>query len=80
LGQDPHDRRILEAIIEKFNGGPVGLATLAAGLNEDKGTIEDVYEPYLMSIGLLVRTPTGRKTTEMAYKHLGKENNQNRLL
>jgi Holliday junction DNA helicase RuvB len=73
LGLDPHDRRILEVIIDKFNGGPVGLGTLAAAINEDKGVIEDVYEPYLMSIGLLTRTPSGRKATETAYQHLRKK-------
>lgn len=70
LGLDPHDRRILETVIDKFNGGPVGVGTLAAAINEDKGVIEDVYEPYLMSIGLLTRTSSGRKATEMAYTHL----------
>jgi len=70
LGLDPHDRRILQVIIEKFSGGPVGIGTLAAALNEDKGSIEDVYEPYLMSIGLLTRTPSGRKVTEQAYQHM----------
>jgi Holliday junction DNA helicase RuvB len=73
LGLDPHDRRILETVIDKFNGGPVGVGTLAAAINEDKGVIEDVYEPYLMSIGLLTRTSSGRKATEMAYTHLGKK-------
>lgn len=72
LGLEPHDRRILEVIIDKFHGGPVGLSTLAAAFNEDKGTIEDVYEPYLMSTGLLVRTSTGRRVTEKAYEHLGR--------
>jgi Holliday junction DNA helicase RuvB len=72
LGLEPHDRRILEVLIDKFHGGPVGLGTLAAAFNEDKGTIEDVYEPYLMSIGLLVRTPAGRRATEKAYEHLGR--------
>ena len=71
LGLDPHDRRILSVIIEKFNGGPVGVGSFAAAINEDKGIIEDVYEPYLMSIGLLTRTPGGRRVTEAAYKHLG---------
>lgn len=74
LGLEPHDRRILEVIIDKFHGGPVGLGTLAAAFNEDKGTIEDVYEPYLMSTGLLVRTSTGRRATEKAYEHLGRMN------
>ncbi len=81
LGLEPHDRRILEVLIDKFHGGPVGLSTLAAAFNEDKGTIEDVYEPYLMSIGLIVRTPAGRRATEKAYEHLGRmEGNQKSLL
>ena len=70
LGLEPHDRVLLQIIIEKFKGGPVGLSTLAAALNDDKGTIEDVYEPYLLSIGLLSRTPSGRMATEEAYEHL----------
>jgi Holliday junction DNA helicase RuvB len=70
LGLEPYDRRLLEIIINKFNGGPVGINTIAAALNEDKGTIEDVYEPYLMSIGLLNRTSTGRFATEKAFEHL----------
>lgn len=79
LGLEPHDRRILEVIIDKFNGGPVGLGTFAAAINEDKGVIEDVYEPYLMSIGLLTRTAAGRKATERAYEHLNRHN-QKKLL
>lgn len=71
LGLEPQDRRLLETIIKKFKGGPVGAATLAAALNDDRGNIEDVYEPYLMSIGLLARTPGGRVVTKDAYKHLG---------
>lgn len=71
LGLEPQDRRLLEVIIKKFNGGPVGLNTLAAALNDERGNIEDIYEPYLMSIGLLARTSTGRIATEAAYKHLG---------
>lgn len=71
LGLEPSDRRLLLAVIEKFNGGPVGLSTLSAALNDDKGTVEDVYEPYLMSIGLLHRTPLGRVATPLAYRHLG---------
>lgn len=71
LGLEPQDRRLLETIIKKFNGGPVGAATLAAALNDDRGNVEDVYEPYLMSIGLLARTPAGRVVTKDAYKHLG---------
>jgi len=70
LGLENTDRRLLEIIIKKFNGGPVGLKTLAAALNEEAGTIEDVYEPFLMSLGFLNRTPTGRVVTAAAYKHL----------
>lgn len=73
LGLEPYDRRILEVIITKFHGGPVGVGTLAAAMNEDKGIIEDVYEPYLMSIGLLQRTASGRMATLEAYAHLGLE-------
>ena len=73
LGLDHLDRGILTTMIEKFNGGPVGLDTLAASLGEDAGTIEDVYEPYLLQEGLIVRTPRGRMVTEKAYGHLGIE-------
>lgn len=69
-GLDPVDRRILEAIIEKFSGGPVGVSTLAAATGEEVDTIEELYEPYLMQCGLLKRTPRGRVATENAYKHL----------
>ena len=71
LGLDSIDRKLLKAIIEKFAGGPVGLDTLAASISEETETIEDVYEPYLMQIGFLERTPRGRTATEAAYKHLG---------
>ena len=71
LGLDNNDRAILHMIIEKFSGGPVGLETLAAALGEDAGTLEDVYEPYLLMNGLLNRTPRGRMATESAYRHLG---------
>lgn len=70
-GLEPYDRRLLATIIEKFHGGPVGVASLAAALNDDKGVIEDVYEPYLMSAGFLARTPMGRVVTRAAYDHLG---------
>jgi len=70
LGLEPQDRRLLELIIKKFKGGPVGLNTLAAALSDEKGSVEDVYEPYLLSIGFLARTPSGRMATEEAYKHL----------
>ena len=71
LGLDQNDRNILLMIIEKFSGGPVGLDTLAAALGEDSGTLEDVYEPYLLMNGLINRTPRGRMATENAYRHLG---------
>lgn len=70
-GLDHTDRNILITIINKFAGGPVGLETLAATLGEDSGTIEDVYEPFLLKMGLLHRTPRGRVVTESAYQHLG---------
>ncbi len=70
VGLDNNDRSILLAIIEKFGGGPVGLETLAAALGEDAGTLEDVYEPYLLMNGFLNRTPRGRVATELAYRHL----------
>ena len=71
LGLEPQDRRLLEVIIKKFHGGPVGVNTLAAALSDERGNIEDIYEPYLMRLGLLARTPAGRVVTEAAYKHLG---------
>lgn len=71
LGLDQNDRNILLMMIEKFDGGPVGLDTLAAALGEDPGTLEDVYEPYLLMNGLINRTPRGRMATEHAYRHLG---------
>ncbi len=69
LGLEPADRQLLRLIIDKFKGGPVGINSLAAALNDDAGNIEDVYEPYLLSIGFLARTPAGRMVTEAAYKH-----------
>ena len=71
-GLEPTDRRLLETIISKFNGGPVGIETLAATISEDIGTIEEVIEPYLMQVGFLKRTSRGRVVTESAYIHLGK--------
>lgn len=71
LGLDAHDRRVLLAIIEKYDGGPVGLSTLAAATAEDVATIEDVYEPFLLRIGMIKRTSRGRMVTNLAYKHLG---------
>lgn len=73
LGLDPGDRMLLNAIIDSHNGGPVGVETLAALTAEERTTIEDFYEPYLLQIGLLERTPRGRKVTPKAYKHLGKK-------
>lgn len=73
MGLDHIDRNILMTMIEKFSGGPVGLDTLAAAIGEDSGTIEDVYEPYLIKNGFINRTPRGRVVTEYAYKHLGLE-------
>ncbi len=72
LGLDPADRMLLEAIIEHHQGGPVGVETLAALTSEERSTIEDFYEPYLMQIGLLERTPRGRRVTHKTYRHLGK--------
>lgn len=71
MGLDQNDRNILMTIIEKFSGGPVGLDTLAAAIGEDSGTIEDVYEPYLVKNGFINRTPKGRVVTAFAYKHFG---------
>lgn len=71
LGLDDIDRRILLTIINNYNGGPVGLPTIAASISEDSSTIEDVYEPYLMQLGFLKRTPRGREATTRAYEHLG---------
>ena len=73
-GLDHVDRNLLLTIIEKFGGGPVGLDTLAAAIGEDAGTIEDVYEPFLIKNGFIQRTPRGRIATEAAYQHLGIEN------
>jgi Holliday junction DNA helicase RuvB len=73
LGLDLIDRKILELIIDKFQGGPVGLSTIAAATGEEMQTVEDVYEPYLMQLGFLDRSPRGRVVTDIAYKHLGKK-------
>ena len=83
LGLDKMDRQLLEAIIDKFGGGPVGLETLSAVLNEEKDTIEDVYEPFLIQEGYLKRTPRGRTATPLAYRHLRRRlatDGQGRLL
>ena len=71
LGLDNTDKKILESIIYNYRGGPVGIETLTATIGEESGTIEDVYEPYLMQIGFIVRTPRGRVATPLAYEHLG---------
>jgi Holliday junction DNA helicase RuvB len=71
LGLEKTDRQLIEALIKKFNGGPVGVNALAAAISEEVETIEDMYEPYLMRIGLIERTPKGRKATRLAYEHLG---------
>lgn len=73
IGLDKTDRQMLKAIITKFGGGPVGLSTLAASIGEDRDTIEDYYEPFLMQIGFLSRSPRGRIATKLAYEHLGME-------
>ena len=70
-GLDGLDRKLLTTIIEKFNGGPVGVGTISAVVSEEKDTIEDVYEPFLIQEGFLERTPRGRMVTKLAYKHLG---------
>jgi Holliday junction DNA helicase RuvB len=72
-GLDDMDNKILSTIIDKFNGGPVGLGTIATAVSEDPGTIEEVYEPFLIKEGMIKRTPRGREATIMAYKHLGRK-------
>ncbi len=88
LGLDLIDKKILNTIINKFEGGPVGVGTIAASISEEVGTVEDVYEPFLLQLGFIKRTPKGRIATSLAYKHLGlqkkysedkKENNSSRL-
>ncbi len=83
LGLEPSDRHIIKTIIEKFNGGPVGVQTIAAAASEEIQTIEDVYEPYLIQVGFLARTPKGRVVTRSAFNHLGydfPEDGQERLI
>jgi Holliday junction DNA helicase RuvB len=81
LGLDWIDRKILEIIVDKFSGGPVGLNTIAAATGEDVATVEEIYEPYLMRLGFLDRSPRGRIVTDIGYKHLGrKKPNQNSLI
>ncbi|MBM2846553.1 MAG: Holliday junction helicase RuvB, partial [Bacteroidetes bacterium] len=69
-GLDDMDKRILHCIIEKYNGGPVGINTVAIAVGEEPGTIEEVYEPYLIQEGFIKRTPRGREATKLAYKHM----------
>ena len=71
-GLDEIDNKILLTMIDKFKGGPVGLTTIATAMSEDAGTIEEVYEPFLIKEGFIKRTPRGREVTELAYKHLGR--------
>jgi len=73
LGLDETDRNLLRALIHKFNGGPAGLDTLAATINEDVATIEDVYEPYLLQLGFIARTPRGRVCLKGGYEHMGEK-------
>jgi len=77
-GLDEMDNRILSAIIEKFSGGPVGLTTIATAVGEEAGTIEEVYEPFLIMEGYIKRTPRGREATTMAFEHLGKQPNRSK--
>jgi len=71
IGLDDVDCKVLRTLIDKFGGGPVGLETIAASISEDADTIMDVYEPYLLQLGFLERTPRGRVVTKLAYEHLG---------
>jgi Holliday junction DNA helicase RuvB len=75
FGLDDMDNRILNAIIDKFKGGPVGITTIATAVGEEAGTLEEVYEPFLIQQGFLQRTPRGREVTAKAYEHLGKTPN-----
>ena len=79
-GLEPGDRRILDVLINKFNGGPVGIQALAATASEEKDTILDIYEPYLMQLGFIERTPRGRMATKFAYHHLGLKKTENQSL
>ncbi len=80
LGLEPGDRKILETIIKKFSGGPVGIQTLAAATSEERDSIMEIYEPYLMQMGFIERTPRGRMATKTAYRHLGLEYKKNQEL
>jgi Holliday junction DNA helicase RuvB len=76
IGLDEIDHKLLATIIDKFNGGPVGLDTIAASISEEADTIMDVYEPYLLQLGFLERTPRGRLATPLAYEHLSRPDNR----
>jgi Holliday junction DNA helicase RuvB len=76
-GLDEMDNRILTTIIEKFKGGPVGITTIATAVGEETGTLEEVYEPFLIQEGFIMRTPRGREVTAKAYAHLGKQPRSN---
>ena len=79
-GLDEMDNKILETIVDNYNGGPVGISTLATSLSENPETIEEVYEPFLIQQGFIMRTPRGRQVTDKGYNHLGRnKNNQNNL-
>ena len=78
LGLDEVDRKLLQTMIDKFNGGPVGLQSLAAAASEESETVEEVYEPFLLQMGFIVRTPKGRTATEKAYSHLGVKYNKDK--
>jgi Holliday junction DNA helicase RuvB len=80
FGLDEIDNKILLTIIDKFKGGPVGISTIATAIGEDSGTVEEVYEPYLIMEGLIKRTPRGREVTELAYKHLGRDPYQGNIM
>ena len=80
FGLDEMDNKILKTLIEKFKGGPVGISTLSTAIGENPETIEEVYEPFLIQKGFLVRTPRGREVSEIAYKHLGIYKNDQRDL
>ncbi len=79
-GLDEMDNKILSTIIDKFKGGPVGISTIATAVGEDSGTIEEVYEPFLIKEGFIKRTPRGREVTELAYRHLGKDRGESNLM
>jgi Holliday junction DNA helicase RuvB len=78
IGLDELDRKVLSTIIDKYNGGPVGLETIAASISEESDAIMDIYEPYLLQLGFLDRTPRGRVATPLAYEHLGKPYNRDK--